>query len=111
MRWGRVSDTLKVSLSSLQIYLLISPKGQSGAEIRERESYSMEADDISKVPSLLLPVGSGQWEARASNQKEGVETGRLFLSQVPPCKLPPPKAPVPARQKPLGATATLPGFQ
>ena len=33
----------------------------------------MEADDISKVPSLLLPVGSGQWEARASNQKEGVE--------------------------------------
>lgn len=72
----------------------------------------MEADDISKVPSLSLPVGFGQWEARASNQKEEVERGRLFLFPwVPLCKLPPPKAPVPARQNPLGATATLPGFQ
>lgn len=70
---------MKGSLSSLQIYLLISPKGQSEAEIWERESYCMEADDISKVPSLSLPVGFGQWEARASNQKEEIERGRLFL--------------------------------
>lgn len=33
---ARVSDSLKGSLSSLQIYLLISPKGQSGANMGER---------------------------------------------------------------------------
>ena len=73
-----MSDTLKGSLSSLQICLLVNPEGQSGEEIWKRESYSMEANDISKVPSLSLPVGFGQWEARASNQ-EGGDRGRLFL--------------------------------
>ena len=102
-----MSDSLKGSLPSLQIYLLISPKGQSGAEIWERESYCMEADDISKVPSLSLPVGFGQWERWWESEAGST---RMLGSPAPVSCLAATPSPYLSREPPPASCALGPGL-